>query len=113
MYSSEYLEDVRKVGVTLHAKCNAGEVFSNEQGVLLDMFNMWLVKNGIANLLSVNCLERDGFRVTSDSLGDWLVTSPDSGVLKFKSDTGVCEGFPYCTGLNSCHRGSSISNFRL
>ena len=30
MYSGEYLDDVRKVGVTLRAKCNAGEVFSNE-----------------------------------------------------------------------------------
>ena len=45
---------------------------------------MWLVKNGIANLLSLKCLECDGFGVNYDLYGEWLVTCPDGGVLMFK-----------------------------
>ncbi len=56
MYNSMHLENVHKVVVTLCGKCNAGKVFSNKQGFLLDMFNMWLVKNWIANLLSLSAL---------------------------------------------------------
>ncbi len=74
MYVSKYLENVHKVGMTLCAKCNAGKVFSNKQGFLLDMFNMWLVKNRIANLLSLRCLECGRFLVTYDSYGECLVT---------------------------------------
>ena len=62
---------------------------------MLDMFYMWLVQNGIANLLSIPCLERDGFRVSYDTNTCWLVHCPDGMILKFKKDTGVCEGFPY------------------
>ena len=67
VFSDKYLEEVKEVGVTLYGKCNAGEVFSNEKGMLLDMFCMWLVRNGIANLLSIPCLERDGYQVTYDT----------------------------------------------
>ncbi len=40
MHVAKYLDDVHKVWVMLRAKCNAGKVFSNKQGFLLDMFNM-------------------------------------------------------------------------
>ncbi len=57
MFKDKHLIDVKEVGVALSGKCNAGTVFSNEKGILLDMFSMWLVQNDIANLLSVPCLE--------------------------------------------------------
>ncbi len=75
-------------------------MFSKKQDFLLDMFNMWLVKNGISNLLSVACLERYGFHITYDTYGEWLVTCPDGGVLQFKRDVGVCKGFPYVNLAN-------------
>ncbi len=53
MFEDKHLNNVKEVVVTLHSKCNAGVIFSNEKGVLLDMFSMWLVQNGITNLLSV------------------------------------------------------------
>jgi len=83
------------VGTTLRGECNAGEVFSNEKGMLLDMFCMWLVQHGIANLLSIPCLERDGYQVSYDTKTCWLVKCPNGLTLKFKKDVGVCEGFPY------------------
>ncbi len=33
VFSDKYLEEVKEVGVTLHGKCNAGTVFSNEKGM--------------------------------------------------------------------------------
>ncbi len=59
-FVDKHLEDVKEVGVTLCGKCNADTIFSKEKGVLLDMFSMWLVRNGIANLLFVPCLEQEG-----------------------------------------------------
>ena len=75
--------------------CNAGVIHSDEKGQLLDMFNVWLVEHGIANLLSIPTLERDGHKVTYDSWDAWQVHTPDGLILTFKKDEGVCEGFPY------------------
>ena len=61
------------MGVTLRRKCNAGTVFLNEKGMLLDMFCMWLVRNGLANLLSIPCLEHDRYQVTYDTNTCWQV----------------------------------------
>ncbi len=60
MFVDRHLDDVKEVGVTLRGKCNAGAIFSKEKGMLLDMFSMWLVRNDIANLLSIPCLEQEG-----------------------------------------------------
>ena len=61
MFTDEHLEDIKQVEVVLSGHCNAGTSFSDEKGVYLDLFKMWLVKNGIANLLSLPRLERDVF----------------------------------------------------
>ena len=51
------MNDVRQVDVALQEKCNGDEPHSDEKGYLLDMFCMWLVHSGIANLLSLPTLE--------------------------------------------------------
>ena len=81
--------------MTLYGKCNAGTVYSNEKGMLLDMFCMRLVMNGIANLIYIPCLERDNYQVTYSTNTCWLVKCPNSLTLKFKKNVGICEGFPY------------------
>ena len=95
VFSNKYLEKVKEMGVTLRGKCNAGMVFLNEKDMLLDMFCMWLVRNGIANLLSIPCLEHDRYQVTYDTNMCWIVKCPNDLTLKFKKDVGACEGFPY------------------
>ena len=49
---------------------------------------MWINEGGIANFLSVPRLEKDGFRVTSDTHGEWIVYLPRGERLVFKRDTG-------------------------
>jgi hypothetical protein len=61
MFHADHLEDVRKVSTTLKAHCNAGTTHSDEKGMLLGLFDMWIVRDGIANILSVPQLVRDGF----------------------------------------------------
>ena len=95
MFERKYLGTVNKVGVNRQCKCNAGIVSSDEKGYLLDMFNMWLVEAGIANLLSIPCLERSGCKVSYGDDSVWRVKCPNGGTLSFKKDVGVCEGFPY------------------
>ena len=46
-------------------------------------------------LLSILQLEKDGFRVTSDTHGEWIVYSPGGEKLLFKRDTGNLKGMPY------------------
>ena len=62
---------------------------------MLDMFCMWLVCSGIANLLSLPTLERDGYVCSYKTNSLWIVECPDGTILKFKRDQGLCEGFPY------------------
>ena len=71
MFTDEHLADIKQVEVVLRGHCNAGTSFSDEKGIYLDLFEMWLVKNGIANLLSLPRLERDGFFVTYDTRTCW------------------------------------------
>ena len=55
---------------------------------------MWLNEGGIANLLSIPQLEKDGFRVTSDTHGEWIIHSPQGEKFHFKRDTGALENIP-------------------
>ena len=48
MFDSNHLDDVQTVNTILCGSCNAGTTFSNEKG-----WYMWLVRNSIANLLSL------------------------------------------------------------
>ena len=59
------------------------------------MFCMWLVHSGIANLLSLPTLERDGYVCSYKTNSPWIVECPDGTILKFKRDRGLFKGFPY------------------
>ena len=70
-----YLDNVHEVDTILKGSCNAGVTTSNTKG-LFGVFEMWLNRGRIANLLSIPQLEEDGFKVRYDTDGDWIVTSP-------------------------------------
>ena len=57
---------------------------------------MWLVRNGIADLLSVPQLERDGFFLTYDTRTTWYIHFPDGKVIALDRGSGsVCDRFCY------------------
>ncbi len=49
----ESLSSVAKVNRQLRASCNAGTTQADEKGWCLGLFHVWLVQQGIANLLSL------------------------------------------------------------
>ena len=56
---------------------------------------MWLNKHGIANLLSIPQLEKDGYKVNYSSDREWVVTTPEGKDIKFKRGTDICHRMPY------------------
>ena len=75
----------------MRGKCNGGVSHSGEKGDLLNLFNVWLMKTGIANLPPLPSLERDGFIVSYNMMTAWMVQCPDGTILQFHKDTGECE----------------------
>jgi hypothetical protein len=95
MFRVKYMTNMHQVDIALQGKYNGGESHSNEKGCVLDMFCMWLVHSGIANLRSLPTLEKDGYVYTYQTNLPWIVECPDGTILKFKRDQGLCKGFPY------------------
>ena len=56
---------------------------------------VWLNKQGLTNILSIPLLEKTGYRVTYDTLGDWEVHSATGETTTFQRDVGMCERMPY------------------
>ena len=56
-------------GKILHRNCNVG-VTSTSIKDDLEMFEMWVNKGGITNILYTPQLEADSFHATTDALGD-------------------------------------------
>ena len=87
---------MKRVVVALRGKCNTGVSHANEKGWYGDLFNMCLVRNGIANLRSVTKVERDGFVLTYDTLTTWNIHCPDGKVFALDRELGgVCDRFCY------------------
>ena len=95
MFTYKHLWDVEKVAIRLRGECNAGATHSNEKVWFKDLFYMWLVRNGIASLLSLPHLEEDGFCVTYDTWTHWEIHCPNGTAFILKKDVGDCKGFPY------------------
>ena len=56
------LDDVKTATTILQGNCNAGVSTSNEKG-FYGLWNFWLNEQGIANLLSITQLEKDGYTI--------------------------------------------------
>mmetsp|Transcript_11546 Transcript_11546/g.25307 ORF Transcript_11546/g.25307 Transcript_11546/m.25307 type:complete len:155 (-) Transcript_11546:466-930(-) len=63
------LDNVRTVDRVLKGNCNAGVTTSSEKGYF-GMWDMWLNRGGITNLLSIPKLEEDGYLVDYNTRRD-------------------------------------------
>ena len=88
------LDGVGKSGTTLVGNCNAGVTSSTQKGYYSKL-HTWINKNGMDTLLSIPCLEQEGYNIKYDSDDDWVVTTPQWVIIQFKRDTGVTRGRPY------------------
>jgi hypothetical protein len=91
VFMDEHLDNLWLAGATLCADCNAGTNFATKKGWYCNLFDLWLVCNGIANLLSIPQLEADGFRVSYHTGGNWITTAPQGKEITFHcKESGVC-----------------------
>ena len=72
----EHLGGCQLANATLRADCNAGTNFASKKGWYHDLLDLWLVRNSIANLLSLPQLEADRLTVSYHTGGNWNVTTP-------------------------------------
>ncbi len=83
VFTKEHLDNRCLTGATLRADCYAGTNFATKKGWYRDLFDLWLVRNGIANLLSLPQLEADGFTVSYHTGGNWIVMTPQGKEITF------------------------------
>ena len=75
---------------------------------------MCLVRNSIANLLSLPQLESEGYHITYDALNNWFIHVIDGPLrtlctkLVLKSGMGVCKGFSYLDMADPAHSNSVV-----
>ena len=94
MFASEHISRLFRAGVSLRQNCNAGSKLTNLKGYWFG-WEFWLNDTGIANLLSVPELEKQGCLLKYTTGKHWEVFTPQGRVLTFYLDTGVCAGMPY------------------
>ena len=74
--------------------CNAGTTKIKKKGYFGDL-QVWLNEQGVANLISIPMLEKDGYSVSKTTTGDWKVVTPGGDTIPFKQDKGLTVGMPY------------------
>ena len=114
IFDAKHLDDVQTVRNILRGSCNVGTKLSNEKGWYKGLFHMWLVRNGIANILSLHQLESEGYRVTYDTLTYWVIHVPNGPLmthgnkLVLKRGHGVCAGFLYPDMADPSHKDKVV-----
>jgi len=94
MFATEYLERMHVTKVYLRQNCNAGSKLTNRCGYYLGL-RFYAGEGGIANLLSVPALEREGWKIHMETGKDVKAMSPDGLIITFKRDVGMTGGMPY------------------
>eukprot|EP00957_Ditylum_brightwellii_P082920 6304766-Ditylum_brightwellii.AAC.1 len=74
------LSDVKADGTILQGNCNVGVSTSKEKGAYR-LWNFWLNEKGIANLLSIPQLEKDGYTIDYNTKRTGLSQCPQARVL--------------------------------
>jgi hypothetical protein len=96
VFTEEHLDNLWLAGATLRADCNASTNFATKKGWYHNLFDLWLVCNCFANLLSLPQLEADGFTVSYHTGGNWTVSTPRGKEITFlREENGIRRGFPY------------------
>ena len=114
MFDPSHLDVVKKVSTILRGSCNASTNFSYDEGWYKGLLHMWLVCNGIANLLSLPQLESEGYYITYYTLTNWIIHVLDGPLctlcteLVLKRCVGVCKGFPYLDMADPDHRNTVV-----
>ena len=95
MFTGEHLNEVRKLDRFLYVHCDTGVSRDDEKFLCYSIFDMWLVRNRISNLIYLSRLEKDEFYVTYYTRKPWVVHFLDGTPIFFKRDNGLFDLLPY------------------
>ena len=92
---NEHLAEIENNKQMLRGQCNAGITKTNKKGKFGEL-DVWYNPVGIANILSLPLLEKNGYKMQYQTDGEWEVYAPGKDrPITFKQDTGMCDGMPY------------------
>jgi hypothetical protein len=94
MFAPEYLSRCHTTKVYLRQNCNAGSKLTNKCGYYADL-RFFISEGGIANLLSLPALEKEGWKIHMETGKPVKALSPTGVLLTFKRDVGMTGGMPY------------------
>ena len=86
MFDASHLEDVIKISTILRGICNSGTTFSDKKFWYKRLFHMWLVCNGLANLMFLPQLEAEGYFITYDTRTNWVIHVPDWPLFTLRTE---------------------------
>ena len=88
------LKNVEDANTNMVGNCNDGITSFSLKGYY-GKFHMWVNKNWMAKLLSILCLEEEGYHIEYARNKDWVVKTPQGVVILFKIYTCLNKGVPY------------------
>ena len=88
------MDNVEDTDTTLLGDCNAEFTSSSLKGYH-GKFHLWDNDNGMENLLSIPCLEEEGYHIEYARDKKWVLKTPQGVVILFKRDTGLTKGMTY------------------
>ncbi|KAL7531043.1 hypothetical protein ACHAXR_006172, partial [Thalassiosira sp. AJA248-18] len=90
--AKEHLDEMETVEEGMNVNCNAGRVKVDQQGVVRGSdVKVWYMEKGIANIFSMNKLEKI-YRITYDSWDGYYIVHTKKGPVHFNKDE---HGLPY------------------
>ena len=91
--AKKYLQNIRAYDKTLCGNCNTGFSMSEEKGDYGNL-SIWVMEHGIEITISMGLLKKEGYKISYETGGTWIVTTPAGKDIKFKKGTKAYYGMP-------------------
>jgi len=95
-FSDWMLSNMHEVSTVLRGNRNAGVTSTDVKGYY-GLWEFWLNKKGITNLLSIPQLGKDGYVAVYNTKRDWVVTTPSGKEMSSRGTLGFVMGCPTST----------------
>ena len=72
--ANKYFQNIRASNKTLIVNCNAGAKMLEEKGDGRNL-SIWVMEHGIANIISIGLLQKEGYKISYETGGMWIITT--------------------------------------
>ena len=110
--AKKYLQNIRAPDRNLRGNFNAGIEISEEKRDCGSL-SIWVIEHGTSSIISMGLLEKERYRISYETGGTWIVTTPAWKTMKFMRGTGAYYGMPYIDMINNTHVVNMLQTFRI